>query len=336
MKKKHLICLGCEATAHTFGIGIVNQDCEILANVKDTFTTEQGGLIPREVADHHFQVAFVIVQKALEKSGVQPNQIDVVSFSQGPGLGPCLKVGALAARTLALTWNKPLLGVNHPVSHIEIGKALTDCQDPIVVYASGANTQIIGYQNGRYRVFGETLDTGIGNVLDSFGRSIGIGFPAGPTLDQWYFEKHDYLELPYSVKGMDLVFSGLLTAAQQKVKTFPKKDVSFSLLHTAFAMLTEVTERALAHTEKKEVLLVGGVAASKGLQKMMLEMCEKRNAKLFVPPSDVCTDQGAMIAWQGLIEFRSGRKQKLEDSRVNPLYRADQVEVSWIKNKKTG
>ncbi len=284
------------------------------------------------MADHHFELAAGIVETALQKSGVSPKDIDVVAFSQGPGMGPCLKVGALAAHTLALAWNKPLLGVNHPVGHIEIGKALTGAKDPLVVYASGANTQIIGYQNGRYRVFGETLDTGIGNVLDSFGRGIGLGFPAGPVLDNWYFEPHEYIEMPYSVKGMDLVFSGLLTYAQQLAEKQNSKSVAYSLLHTAFAMLTEVTERALCHTEKNEVLLVGGVAASKALQKMMNEMCRERNAKLFVAPREVAVDNGAMIAWQGLIEHRTGRKQNWKKIKINPLYRVDQVEAVWLKN----
>ena len=332
MKQKKIISLGCESTAHTFGIAIVDQNCKILANEKDSVTTTEGGMVPREVANHHFLVAADVIERALQKSGVSAEQIDVISFSKGPGMGPCLKVGALAARALALAWNRPLLGVNHPVGHIEIGKALTNCKDPIVVYASGANTQIIGYQNGRYRVFGETLDTGIGNVLDSFGRSIGLGFPAGPVLDQWYFQEHEFLEMPYSVKGMDLVFSGLLTYAQQKASKQNQKDAAYSLLHTAFAMLTEVTERALAHTEKKEVLIVGGVAASKALRQMMRQMGDARGAKVFVPPFAACVDSGLLPAWQGLVEFRAGKKQRLEETSVNPMFRVDQVDVNWIKN----
>lgn len=329
---KKIVCLGIESTAHTFGVAIVDQNCKILANEKDSVTTEEGGMIPREVANHHFAVAAEVIERALQKSGLSPKDINVIAFSQGPGMGPCLKVGALAARALALAWDKPILGVNHPVGHIEIGKVLTKSKDPIVVYASGANTQIIGYQNGCYRVFGETLDTGIGNVLDSFGRSIGLGFPAGPVLDQWYFEKNNFIEMPYSVKGMDLVFSGLLTYAQQKANKQNQKDVAYSLLHTAFAMLTEVTERALAHTEKKEVLIVGGVAASKGLRQMMQQMCDDRGAKMFVPPFAACVDSGLLPAWQGLVEFRAGRKQKLEETAVNPMFRVDQVDVTWIKN----
>ena len=207
---------------------------------------------------------------------------------------------------------------------------MTKAKDPITCYASGANTQIIGLEKGKYRIFGETLDIGIGNFLDSFGREIKLGFPAGPKMDEMYFTGKNFIELPYTVKGMDTAFSGLLTAGKQKIGKFEEKDLVFSLMHTAFAMLTEVTERALAHTGKKELLLTGGVASSNALRKMMKEMCLQRKAKFFVPPREVCVDNGAMIAWQGLIEFRAGKKTRLSQSRILPKQRTDQVEVSWI------
>lgn len=330
--KKTTICLGIESTAHTFGVGIVDSDCNILANERDMHITDSGGLIPRELADHHYRVALSVLEKAFEKSGLKPEEIDVISFAQGPGMGPALRIGALAARTLALQLQKPLLGVNHCIAHIEIGKAKTQCNDPITLYASGGNTQIIGLENGRYRIFGETLDMGVGNLLDSFGRTLGLGFPAGPVIDKLYFEadQGQLIELPYSVKGMDLVFSGLLTAAEQKIGKVPEKQLAFSLMHTAFAMLAEVTERALAHTEKKEVLLVGGVAASKALQEMLGKMCMDRNATVFVPPREAVVDNGAMIAWQGLIQHNAGERQRVEQTVVNQRFRTDHVKTHWL------
>lgn len=325
-----MLCLGIESTAHTFGIGIVDEKCRILANEKAALATKDTGILPREAFENHVNNATKVLDAALAKSGVKIQDIDLIAFSRGPGLGPCLKVGAVAARMLSLMHNKPLLGVNHCVAHIEIGKALTKAADPLVVYASGANTQITGYESGRYRIYGETLDIGIGNLLDSFGRAIGIGFPAGPEIDRMYFRSRNYIELPYSVKGMDLAFSGLLTAAQQKAPSYAKEDIAYSLMHTAFAMLTEVCERALAHTERKEVLLTGGVAASNALREMLGKMCKERGAKLFVPPFSVCVDNGAMIAWQGLIEYKAGRKMKIEDTQTDQRFRTDAVEVNWI------
>jgi glycoprotease/Kae1 family metallohydrolase len=285
-----------------------------------------------------------VISKALQNSGKSWKEIDLVSFASGPGMAPALLVGMQFAKKLAKENKKPLLGVNHCVAHIEIGKALTGCKDPIVVYASGANTQIIGFETGYYRVFGETLDIGIGNLLDSFGRSLGLGFPAGPKLDEWYFQSGNFIELPYTVKGMDLVFSGLQTSVENEWKKQGfektgieeqeqlKKDLAFSLLHTAFAELAEVTERALAHTEKKEVLVVGGVGASKALKEMLEKMCSARNASLYITPLSVVVDNAAMIAWLGILEFEAGEKQKPENIDINPNWRTDQAKAKWVKS----
>ncbi|MDD5148000.1 MAG: KEOPS complex N(6)-L-threonylcarbamoyladenine synthase Kae1 [Candidatus ainarchaeum sp.] len=324
-----MICIGIESTAHTFGAGIVDSECNILANEKKSYITEGGGIHPREAADLHYSNARQVIEDALKKANLSMKEIDIVGFSQGPGLGPCLQVGAVAARALALQNKKPLIGVNHCVAHVEIAKKITNAKEAIYVYASGANTQIIGYEAGRYRVYGETLDIGIGNLLDSFGRSLGIGFPAGPKIDEMYFQAKNYIELPYSVKGMDLVFSGLQTAAERKIATADRIDLAYSLMHNAFAELAEVSERALAHTERKELVLTGGVAASKALRKILEEMCNGRGAKLLVPPFGVCTDNGAMIAWLGIVENKAGIKQEIWETRILPRQRTDDVEITW-------
>jgi universal protein Kae1 len=325
-----MLCLGIESTAHTFGVGIIDEKGRIKANEKSALQTEEGGLIPRELSEHHSQVAPAVVEKALVQAGVDCKDIDVIAFSQGPGIGQALRTGAVAARTLSLLHNKPLVGVNHCIAHIEIGKKLTRCTNPLTVYASGANTQIIGFESSRYRVYGETLDLGLGNMLDSFGRKIGLGFPAGPKMDEMYAQGKKYLQLPYSVKGMDLVFAGLATAAEKKIGKVNENDLVFSLMHNAFAMLTEVTERALAHTEKKELLLAGGVAASPILKNMLETMCWERKAKLFVPERSVLVDNGAMIAWLGLLAFQHGGSMTFKQTQIKPKQRTDQVKVNWL------
>ena len=328
-----MICLGIESTAHTFGVAIVSDKkgtCNILSNEKDSYVTKEGGMIPRDLATHHQACATTVIKAALEKAKLEMKDIDLVSFSQGPGIGPALQAGAVAARALALANDKPLLGVNHCVAHVEIGKVLTGAKDPIVVYVSGANTQIIGYEQGKYRVYGETLDIGIGNLLDTFGRKLGLGFPAGPVLDEMYFKSRKYVELPYTVKGMDLAFSGLQTAAVQKIGKEKKEDLAYSLLHNAFAMVAEVSERALAHTEKKELLITGGVAASKALRKMLQKMCDERKCKMFVPPFAACLDNGLLPAWLGIVEYKAGNRMKLEETVVDQRQRTDSIKVNWL------
>jgi len=327
-----MICLGVESTAHTFGIGIVNEKYEIIADERDTYRPPAGkGIIPHEAAEHHEKLKEEILKRVLEKSRLAMDDIDVISYSAGPGLAPCLLVGAKFSIELAKKFEKPLIPVNHPIAHVEIGRATTGTKDPVVVYLSGGNTQIIAFTEGRYRVFGETLDIPIGNAIDSLARQIGIEPPYGPNFDKAAEKGKQFIDLPYVVKGMDLSFSGIVTAAIKKFKQgLSKEDVCYSMQETCYSMITEVTERALAHTAKEEVLLVGGVAASKRMQDMMNRMCKDRGAKLFAVPHEYSGDNGSMIALVGMMAYKSGWKQEVKN-KINPNWRIDEVEVTWLK-----
>ena len=328
-----MISLGIESTAHTFGIGIIDETGKAMANERSVFTTKEGegGMIPAEVAEHHTEVFNDVLHKALKQAELDLNDIDIISYSQSPGIGNCLRIGAMVARTIASTFDKPIIGVNHCIAHLEIGKLMTDAEDPVFLYASGANTQIIAYDGGKYRIFGETLDIGVGNFLDSFARHIGLGFPGGPKLYQLSLKAKKLVTLPYTVKGMDVSFGGLLTNLKQKYNSgkYLKEDLAFSLQETAFAMLTEVSERAMAHCGKNELLLGGGVACSKRLQEMCRTMCSERDAKCYFLPNEVNVDNGLMIAWLGLLEYQAGKRMTVQEADVKPYLRTDEVEVFW-------
>ncbi len=326
-----MLCLGIESTAHTVGVGIVDHRCNILANELKTLSPKKGGIHPREAANHHAENVVPLIIEATAKAKVDVHDIDAVAFSMGPGLGPCLRTGATAARALALSIDKALVGVNHCVAHLEIGRAKTGCKNPVLLYVSGGNTQVIAFAEGRYRVFGETLDIGIGNFLDKFARNVGLGFPGGPLVETLALKGGRLLPLPYSVKGMDVAFSGMLTAALGIYHDGEKlEDLCYSIQETAFAMLTEVTERAMAHLDRNEVLLGGGVACNNRLKSMVTTMAEERDARMFVPAPNLCIDNGAMIAWNGLLMHRAGIRLRLEDSVINQRFRTDQVDVTWM------
>jgi bifunctional N6-L-threonylcarbamoyladenine synthase / protein kinase Bud32 len=324
-------CLGIEGTAHTFGAGIVDSSGKVLSNVLDMHRAADNlGIHPREAANHHAEVASRVLAQAMRDAALGPEDIDLVAFSQGPGLGPCLRTTATVARAFAHGRGIPVLGVNHCVAHVEIGRVATPARDPALLYVSGGNTQVIAYTEGKYRVFGETLDVGIGNMLDKFAREQGIGFPGGPVVEQMARKGTRYLEMPYSVKGMDVAFSGLLTVAQQLAAKHPIEDVCLSLQETSFAMVVEVAERAMAHTGKSELLLGGGVACNERLRQMAREMCEDRGAQAFWPEKKLCVDNGAMIAWLGLIAHeQGGARQALSETAINPKQRTDDIEVTW-------
>jgi N6-L-threonylcarbamoyladenine synthase len=326
-----MLCLGIESTSHTLGVGIVNNKFEVLANEKALFTTDEGGIRPIKAAEHHVLFFEQVLNRALEKAKLNLRDINIVAFSQGPGLGQCLRIGAVAARILSLKLKVPLIGVNHCIAHVESGKITSGFKDPVTLYVSGANTQILALASGRYRVFGETLDIGIGNFLDSFGRILGIGFPAGPKIEELAKKGKNYIELPYTIKGMDFAFSGILTKLEQlyKTKKYSKEDLCYSAQETVFAILTEATERAVAHINKKEVVLTGGVASNQRLTEMLKIMCAERGVKFAVVPRPLATDNAGMIAMLGILEHKAGIRQDIRDSKVNPYERTDQVDVTW-------
>jgi N6-L-threonylcarbamoyladenine synthase/protein kinase Bud32 len=336
-KASEYCCLGIESTADDFSVGISTFEGEILANIISAYMPEEGGIHPREAARHHAEVASKVLEEAFTKSGIRPKNLSVIAFSQGPGLGPCLRTGATVARALVSHLKVPLVGVNHCIAHIEIGKLKTGAKNPITLYVSGGNTIVAAFDSGRYRVFGETLDIALGNCLDVFAREAGLrqkeGMPFGAIVEKLATEGKKLVSLPYTVKGMDTSFSGLLTAAVKLIKKggYKLEDLCYSLQETAFSMVTEVTERALAHTEKKEVLLTGGVAANKRLQSMVEAIAEEHDAEFCVVPSQFAIDNGAMIAWTGVLAYKYGLVMPIEKSFVKLRWRLEEVEVPWVR-----
>jgi universal protein Kae1 len=324
-------CLGIESTADNLGMGVARSDGAILANVITTHVPEEGGIHPREAARHHAEVMGETLSKALDTAGVTARELDYIAFSQGPGMGPSLRTGATAARALARRLGVPLVGVNHCIAHIEIGRLETGAEDPLSLYVSGGNTIVTGYEAGRYRIFGETLDIAIGNCLDTFSREAGLPYPGGPAVEQLALKGDTLIPLPYVVKGMDLSYSGLLTSITQEYRSgkWSLEDLCFSLQEVSYGMLGEVTERALAHTGKRELLLTGGVGANKRLRSMIGSIAEEHGATPSFVPIGYATDNGAMIAWTGVLAYNSGIRTPIEESHIDPRWRLDRVEVPW-------
>ena len=333
MKK---VCWGCESTAHTFSCSLVSSlddgmQGQILSDIRSIYIPPPGsGIHPREASRHHVEVAPNTVKQSLIQADILMDEIDTIAFSAGPGLGPCLRVGATIARSLALYYKKPLISVNHAIGHIELAIMLTGAKDPIVLLVSGGHTLITSFSYGRWRIFGETLDLTIGQLIDQFGREVGFSSPSGSKIEKLAEKSSKFLSLPYTVKGNDTSFSGILTAVKKLLqKGEDIESLCFSLQEIAFAMLAEVTERALAFTEKREVLLTGGVAANKRLQEMLMEVSKRHGTKFFVVPKKYSGDCGAQIAWTGLLSYLVDDSTSIEKSYVKQSWRLDQVDVKW-------
>lgn len=304
---------------------MINNKGKILSDIRDMYKTKTGGIIPRECSEHHKRVGGNVIKKAIKNY-----KIDLISFSQGPGLAPSLIQGMNFAKKISKENKIPIIGVNHILAHLLIGHLFTKVKNPVYVFVSGANTQIISLEDKFFRVMGESLDVGMGNAFDKFGRDIGLGFPAGAKIEE-LAKKGEYHELPYIVKGMDLSFSGIITKAINDYKKgIKKEDLCFSLQEICFAMLTEITERALAHTNKNEVLLIGGVAANKRLCNMLNIMCKERNAKFHTVPLEYTGDNATMIAYLGLLQSKN--KEYFEDINkldIKPNWRINQIKINF-------
>ncbi len=328
--RDHCRILGIESTAHTFGAAVVTEE-SLLSDVRDVYKPPEGsGIHPQEASRHHALVAAGVVSGAIEEARVKVTDIDAIAYAKGPGLGPCLRVGAVVARTLAVSVDRPLVAVNHAIGHIELGCHLTAAKEPLVLLISGGHTMVVAYSAGMWRVLGETLDLTLGQLLDQLGRHAGFASPCGSRIEEAASRSKKYVRLPYTIKGNDVSYSGLLTAAKRQIDTGIKfEDVAYSVQETAFAMTVEVTERALAFTGKDELMVVGGVAANKRLAEMLSMMVGRHGAEFHAVPLKFSGDCGAQIAWTGNLAFRSGSSVPVAESVIKQSWRLDSVPIPW-------
>ena len=221
-----------------------------------------------------------------------------------------------------------------------MGREITTAQNPVVLYVSGGNTQVIAYASRHYRIFGEALDIAVGNCLDRFARTLNISNDPAPgyNIEQMAKRGHRLVDLPYAVKGMDCSFSGVLASieiiassilAHESEDHPTHEDLCFSLQETVYAMLVEITERAMAHVGSKQVLIVGGVGSNERLQEMMGLMAQDRGGTVFATDERFCIDNGIMIAHAGLLAYRTGSITKIEESTCTQRFRTDEVLVRW-------
>ncbi|KAL8707835.1 MAG: hypothetical protein Q9220_007189 [cf. Caloplaca sp. 1 TL-2023] len=348
-----MIAIGLEGSANKLGVGVIlhpknGGPAHILSNIRHTFISPPGeGFLPKDTAKHHRMWVVRLIRQALLEAKITVDEVDCICYTKGPGMGAPLQSVAVSARMLSLLWDKELVGVNHCVGHIEMGREITGAENPVVLYVSGGNTQVIAYASQRYRIFGEALDIAVGNCLDRFARTLGISNDPAPgyNIEQMAKGGKHLVDLPYTVKGMDCSFSGILacvdTLAARLVQdltgwrddesgeAITQEDLCFSLQESIFAMLVEITERAMAHVGSTQVLIVGGVGCNERLQEMMGIMASERGGSVYATDERFCIDNGIMIAHAGLLAYQSGSTTSLEDSTCTQRYRTDEVLVRW-------
>jgi N6-L-threonylcarbamoyladenine synthase len=284
-----------------------------------------GGVVPEVAARRHVETLPFVLESALQQAGLGVAEVDAIAVTCAPGLVGSLLVGLMAAKTLALLYDKPLIGVHHLEGHLFSGfLATADLQPPcLCLLVSGGHTSLIWMKDyGEYQTMGRTRDDAAGEAFDKVARLLGLGYPGGPQIDRWaqQGDPHRFplpegkLDHPY-----DTSFSGLKTAVlrlvqhlQQEGQELPIADIAASFQ----ACLTRVlTEKAVACAEAlglSTLLLTGGVAANRELRARLLEAGQQKGLRVVIPPVALCTDNAAMIGAAGLCHWLRGEVSPLD------------------------
>ena len=323
------IIVGIESTAHTASVGLV-EDGSIKGFRSDSYRPSKGGINPRDAAEHHRSVFPDLLEELLGDKGVDIRDVNGIAFSIGPGLGPALKTGVEMARYLSLRYSKDLIPVNHGVGHLEIARKFSRFRNPLFLYVSGGNTQLVTIGDHRYSVLGETLDIGVGNFLDKISRDLGIPFPGAPILEKMAKSGGKIMDCPYTVRGMDVSYSGLYTFLKHRIKNERPEDIAFNAQEYSFTSLAEIVERGMAHFGLTEFTITGGVARNRRLRDLLAGMAKLRGYRYYFPEDSLLSDNGAMIALAGYMsDIRASFDVSMEQTD-----RVDSRESSWIGKRK--
>lgn len=298
----------CDETA----CAVVKNGREVIANVVASQIKTHakfGGVIPEIAAREHLDAINVVIEEAFkqakENANLKPECITAFAGTAGPGLVGCLLVGLNAAKTLALVYDKPFIGVNHLNAHLCGNYLDTDLKPPFMaLLVSGGHTQIIDVKSySEQNIIGETIDDAVGEAYDKVARLIGLPYPGGPRLDKLAQEGNPAaFRLPEAkVEGYNFSFSGLKTAVLRLVKSFenpetmPVADICASFQECVSSTLLKKVKKALYESGYNQMVIAGGVAANSEIRKKIFDL-EKEGYKVFAPPMKYCTDNAAMVA----------------------------------------
>ncbi len=303
------LIMAIESSCDETACAIVKGGREVISNVvaSQIKTHEQyGGVIPEIAAREHLEAINVVIDEAFKQAGVTGNDISAFAGTVGPGLVGCLLVGLNAAKTLALAYDKPFIGINHLNAHLAANFIDTDLKPPfIALLVSGGHTQIIKVKSySEMEIIGETIDDAVGEAYDKVARLIGLPYPGGPKLDKLAQEGNpNAFKLPEAKVGeYDFSFSGLKTAALRLVKSFtdknlplPLNDICASFQECVSSTLYKKVKHALETTGYKQVVLAGGVAANSEIRKKIFSL-QDLGYTVFAPAMKYCTDNASMVA----------------------------------------
>ena len=334
MSKKPFI-LGIESSCDETAASIISENDQgnpiVLSNIvssQEDVHKKFGGVVPELAARSHLEKIDWIVQKAINDSGININKIDAIASTAGPGLIVCLSVGLSFGKTLAASLKKPFIAVNHLEGHALSPKLNSKINYPyLLLLISGGHSQYLSVKNlSEYQRLGTTIDDAVGEAFDKTAKILGIEFPGGPQIEIMAKKgdpnKYDLPKPIFNKGGCNLSLAGLKTAIlriSKEIKTNQDKfDLAASFQKTVIEILYKKTKVAFNEFEKKiqqkekKFVVAGGVAANKGIRKMLVDLCKEENYEPIFPPIELCGDNAAMIALVGLEKFKLKRFNELD------------------------
>jgi len=321
----HLLAI--ETSCDETSVAVVRNGTEVLSNVVSSqIDTHRrfGGVVPEIASRKHVESMTVILEEAIAEAGVSPEQIDAVAVTQGPGLVGALLVGVVAAKSLALALDVPLIGTHHIAGHIYANRLIGEIRYPaLALVVSGGHTELVLLESeGRFRIVGRTRDDAVGEAYDKVARALSLPYPGGPHVDRMAHEAEDAIELPRAwlePESYDFSFSGLKSAvlaeinrANMKGEPIRAHALARGFQESVIDVVTVKAMRAAREYGVRQLLLCGGVAANKGLRARLTELCEEAGLPLLIPPHSLCTDNAAMIAAAAHLKWRSGEFDTLD------------------------
>ena len=328
---KDVYILGIESSCDETSISIVkNGKEEIVTTTLSQIDIHKkfGGVVPEIASRSHAECITIVIDDCLTKANMKMEDITAIAVTYGPGLAGSLLVGVEAAKTLALCYNKPLIGVNHMAGHIYANNLVDTMDFPLMcLVISGGHTEIIYMEDHlSFKRIGSTIDDSVGEAFDKVGRVIDVPYPGGPVIDKLSKEGKDTYELPlpmdddsynFSFSGIKSAVINLVHNEKQRGNEIRKEDLCTSFENIVVKTLTKKTMKAVKEYNVKELLIAGGVSANSGIREEFKKLCDKEGIKLVVPKLSYCTDNGAMIAAAGYYYYKKGLFSDYS-LRINP------------------
>lgn len=342
LNKTNPITLGIESSCDETGVALYQTGRGLLAHALYTqvaMHNEYGGVVPELASRDHVRRVIPLLRQIMDEAGVSLNQIGAVAYTQGPGLGGALLVGASVANALAYALDIPTIGIHHLEGHL-LSPLLSDPAPEfpfVALLVSGGHTQLMRVDGvGRYTLLGETVDDAAGEAFDKSAKLLGLGYPGGPALAKLAASGHPGLyKLPRPMQhsgNLDFSFSGLKTAVLTLVKqsdddALTKADIAYAVQEAIVDVLSHKARAALVQTGLDQLVVAGGVGANQLLRSRLTESIGKRGGKVFYPDLEFCTDNGAMIAFAGAL--RLAQQPDNKDYRFNVKPRWDLAEIVY-------